>query len=50
VIHHHELARAYVALGQLDDARKEWQTELTLKPEDNEGIDDQTEARGELAK
>jgi Flp pilus assembly protein TadD len=50
VIHHHELARAYVALGQMDDARKEWETELTLKPEDNEGVKDQNEAREELAK
>ena len=50
VIHHHELARAYVALGRMDDARKEWETELTLKPEDNEGVNDQKEAREELAK
>jgi tetratricopeptide (TPR) repeat protein len=50
VIHHHELARAYVALGQMEDARKEWETELTLKPEDNEGINDQKEARAELDK
>jgi len=48
VIHHHELARAYVALGQMDDARKEWETELTLKAEDNEGVTDQNEAREEL--
>ena len=50
VIHHHELARAYVALGQLDDARKEWQLELTLKPEDTEGETDQKEARASLDK
>jgi Flp pilus assembly protein TadD len=50
VIHHHELARAYVALGRMDDARKEWETELTLKPEDNEGVNDQKEAREDLAK
>jgi len=50
VIHHHELARAYVALGQMDNARKEWETELTLNPEDNEGVNDQKEARAELAK
>jgi tetratricopeptide (TPR) repeat protein len=50
VIHHHELARAYVALGRMEDARKEWETELTLKPEDNEGINDQKEAREDLAK
>ncbi len=50
VIHHHELARAYAALGRMDDARKEWQTELTLKPEDNEGVNDQKEAREQLAK
>ena len=50
VIHHHELARAYAALGQMEDARKEWATELTLKPEDNEGVNDQKEAREELAK
>jgi tetratricopeptide (TPR) repeat protein len=50
VIHHHELARTYVALGDTDDARKEWQTELTLKPEDNEGVTDQKEAQEELEK
>jgi Tfp pilus assembly protein PilF len=50
VIHHHELARTYVALGQLDDARKEWEKEITLKPEDNEGEKDQAEARAELEK
>jgi Tfp pilus assembly protein PilF len=50
VIHHHELARTYVALGDLADARKEWETELTLKPEDNEGVNDQKEAQAELAK
>jgi hypothetical protein len=32
------------------DARKEWETELTLKPEDNEGVNDQKEAQEELAK
>ena len=50
VIHHHELARAYAAMGQMDNARKEWETELTLKPEDNEGVIDQKEARAALAK
>jgi tetratricopeptide (TPR) repeat protein len=50
VIHHHELARTYVALGRMDEARKEWETELTLNPEDNEGVNDQKEARAELAK
>jgi Flp pilus assembly protein TadD len=50
VIHHHELARVYVAEGRMDDARKEWQTELTLKPEDNEGANDQKEARAALEK
>ncbi len=50
VIHHHELARVYAALGQMDAARKEWQTELTLKPEDNEGVKDQQEARENLEK
>ena len=50
VIHHHELARTYVALGDMDDARKEWQTEVTLKPEDNEGVNDQREAVEELGK
>jgi Tfp pilus assembly protein PilF len=50
VIHHHELARTYAALGQMDDARKEWETELTLKPEDNESVADQKEAREELDK
>jgi len=50
VIHHHELARVYVAEGKMDDARKEWQTELTLKPEDNEGENDQKEAQAELEK
>jgi tetratricopeptide (TPR) repeat protein len=50
VIHHHELARTYVALGQMDEARKEWETELTLKPEDNESVADQKEAREDLEK
>jgi tetratricopeptide (TPR) repeat protein len=50
VIHHHELARAYMALGRKEEARKEWERELTLKPEDNEGVTDQKEAREELAK
>jgi tetratricopeptide (TPR) repeat protein len=50
LIHHHELARVYAALGQMEKARKEWQTELTLKPEDNEGVIDQEEARMELGK
>jgi tetratricopeptide (TPR) repeat protein len=50
VIHHYELARTYVALGDMADARKEWETELTLKPEDNEGVNDQKEAQEELAK
>jgi Flp pilus assembly protein TadD len=50
VIHHHELARTYVALGRMEDARKEWEKELTLKPEDNEGENDQKEARAELVK
>ncbi len=50
VIHHHELARTYVVMGQPYEARKEWETELALKPEDNEGVNDQKEARAELAK
>ena len=50
LIHHHELARVYIALGQPEDARKEWEKELTLKPEDNEGVNDQKEAREELEK
>lgn len=50
IIHHHELARAYVALGRRDLARKEWQTVLTLKPEDSEDRKDQREARAELEK
>lgn len=50
VIHHHELARAYAALGQMDDARKEWETELTLTPEDNEGVNDQKAAREALTR
>ena len=37
-------------LGDTDDARKQWETELTLKPEDNEGVNDQREAQEELAK
>jgi len=48
VIHHHELARVYVALGQMEEARKEWEKELTLKPENTEGETDQKEARAEL--
>ena len=50
VIHHHELARAYLAMGRTAEARREWETELTLKPEDNEGVTDQKEARGALEK
>ncbi len=50
VIHHHELARTYLAIGQTDAARAEWQKELALKPEDNEGINDQKEAREDLEK
>ncbi len=50
VIHHHELARVEAALGQTDAARKEWETELTLKPEDNEGENDEREARANLDK
>lgn len=50
VIHHHELARVYEALGQTDDARKEWETELTLTPEDNEGVNDIKEARASLGR
>jgi tetratricopeptide (TPR) repeat protein len=50
LIHHHELARVYVALGQPEEARKEWEKELTLKAEDNESEGDQKEARGELEK
>ena len=50
VIHHYELARAYLALGRKGDARKEWEIELKLKPEDNESLNDQKQARQELAK
>ena len=50
VVHHHELARVYVALGQMDDARKEWEKELALTPDDNESKNDQKEARAELEK
>ena len=50
IMHHHELARAYVALGKSDLARKEWQAELALKPDDDEEKKDQREARAELAK
>lgn len=50
VIHHHELARVYAALGRTDDARREWQIELSLKPEDNEGEADLKEARAQLDK
>lgn len=50
VIHHHELARTYEAMGQMENARKEWQLELTLKPEDNEGENDLKEAREKLGK
>jgi hypothetical protein len=35
-------------MGQMEEARKEWEKELTLKPEDNEGLNDQKEARAEL--
>ena len=50
VIHHHELARTYLALGQPEEARKEWEKELTLKAEDTEGVNDQKEARTALEK
>ena len=50
VVHHHELARVYVALDQMDDARKEWEKELALTPDDNESKNDQKEARAELEK
>jgi hypothetical protein len=50
VIHHHELARVYVAMGKPELARQEWAAELSLKAEDNEGLEDQKQARGELAK
>jgi Flp pilus assembly protein TadD len=50
VIHHYEIARAYLALGRKGDARKEWEIELKLKPEDNESLNDQKQARQELAK
>jgi len=50
VIHHHELARVYAAMGKQDLARAEWEKELTLKPEDTEGVNDQKQARAELAK
>lgn len=50
VIHHHELARVYMAMGQPELARQEWERELGLKAEDNEGVEDQKQARSELAK
>lgn len=50
LMHHHELARAYAALGQRDLARKEWRTVLTLKADDAEEQKDQREARAELGK
>ena len=34
----------------MEQARKEWVKELTLKPEDNEGENDQKEARAALEK
>lgn len=50
IIHHHELARVYSALGKTDLARQEWDKELTLKPEDHEGEEDQRKAREELGR
>jgi len=50
VIHHAELARTYTAMGNTDDARKEWETVLTLKPDDNESLNDEKEAREALGR
>jgi tetratricopeptide (TPR) repeat protein len=50
VIHHAELARTYTAMGNTEDARKEWETVLTLKPDDNESSHDQVEARAALGR
>ena len=50
VVHYYELSRVYVALGRMEEARKEWEKVLTLKPEDNESQTDQKEARVELEK
>ena len=50
VIHHAELARVYMALGDTGNARSEWQKELTLKPDDNESQNDLKEARENLSR
>jgi tetratricopeptide (TPR) repeat protein len=50
VIHHAELARTYTAMGNTADARKEWEIVLTLKPDDNESLNDEKEAKAALGK
>lgn len=48
IIHHHELARVYGALGKRDLARKEWQIVINLQPHDREDQKAQKEARAAL--
>jgi tetratricopeptide (TPR) repeat protein len=50
VIHHAELARTYTAMGDTANARKEWEIVLTLKPDDNESLNDEKEAREALGR
>jgi len=50
VIHHAELARTYTAMGDSEDARKQWEIVLTLKPDDNESVNDEKEAREALGR
>lgn len=48
MIHHHELAKAYVAVGQKDLARQEWQTLLKLPAADSEEREMQRAAKDAL--
>ncbi len=50
VVHRSALARVYTALGQHEEAKKEWRIVLTLKAEDAEEEADQKEAEKVLAK
>ena len=48
MIHHEELARVYVAAGQRELARKEWQTVLTLPAQTPQEQQAQREAKASL--
>ncbi len=48
ILHHAELAKAYVAVGKKDLARQEWQTVLKLSPADADDREMQTAAKDAL--